>query len=144
MGQRDEQSSLGELSAREVLDPRLRIEFELGAQLFRVLAIPRRIEWLHIPKQFAHAHPRGQIAVLRDETDPAQDFHRIRDWIMAEDTNRTRLWFEQPKNMLEERGLARAILANETENQAGGYLEGDSIQREFRTELPAEIPDLDR
>jgi len=58
---------------------------------------------------------------------------------MAEDTNRARLWFEQPKNMLRSVVLARAILANETENQAGGYLEGDSIQREFRTELPAEI-----
>jgi hypothetical protein len=53
------------------------------------------------------------------------------------------LGLEQAEDVLDERGLSRAVFADEAQHRAGGEREAHVVEREFRAEPPGDIAHLD-
>src|SRR5438876_5404062 len=121
--QREQQARLRAFAALKAFDSGRRVEAELSAQLPGVGRVPLWIKGLRIAEQFIHAHPKRQIALLGKVANPAQHTDRVRDRVEPKHADRTALCFEQTEDVFDERGFARAVFTDQSEDYAARNIE---------------------
>ena len=82
--------------------------------------VPAWIKCPQILQELGDAHPVGKFAVLAQVADPAKHAHGVEHRVSAEDAHRALLGLQQAEQVLDERRLAGAILADQPEHGTGG------------------------
>jgi hypothetical protein len=83
-------------------------------------------------RMIAYSHAPGQIAVLGKIADAPEDFDAVGDGVQPEHTNAAVLGPEQPEQMLDQRRLARAVFAHQSEDAVTQDKERDVVERPRR------------
>ena len=143
MRQRRDQGGAGVLAARQRADLLSRVEAEVVAQARRVAGVPARIEGRRVAHQLADGHPPRQAALLREVADSAEHAGGVAHRVEAEDPHPPALGAQQAQQMLDERRLAGAVLADEPEHHAALENEIHLVQRGLVAELARELLDRD-
>jgi hypothetical protein len=130
------------ISRRTMGSTQARVERELLAQLLGATLVPRRVKRLHVPQQLPHAHPAGQIGLFRQVPNLPEYLHGFLCRVEAEHAHPPALGAEQSEHMFDEGRLARAVLADEAEDAAGGDGEADVVECELGAEPPRDVGNL--
>src|SRR5881394_4120574 len=141
--QREQEAGLRAFAARNASDPGRRVESELLAQLLGISLVPIWIKRPRIAKQFVHAHPERQIALLGKVANAAQHTDRVRDRVEAKHAHGAALRSQQTEDMFDKGGFARAVFADQSVDHAARNTEGYVAESDSGTEPTAQTFDFD-
>jgi len=116
------------LSLGERLDLRAQVKSEGLPQFLGIGIVPARIERARVAHQLLDTHPRGKIVFFGEVTHAREHADRIGDRIETEDPHRSALRSEQAEQVPDQRGLARAVDADQAVHRAGRHREADRVK----------------
>ncbi len=142
VGQRRKQSHFRFLTAGQLLDACIPVQVEPCSKSLGIVPVPIRVKGLGVRHEFPHPHPARQVAVFREVPDARQYLNRVRAWLQTEDPHRSCLCAQRAQQVLHQRGLARAVLAHQTEDNALRHRERDPVERLLLAKAPRKARDL--
>src|SRR5262249_24982276 len=93
--------------------------------------IPGGIKGARVAHEFADAHPVGQVILLIEIADAAENAGRVGNGIEAEDADTAGTWPQQTKEVLDEGGFAGPIGSDEAEDHAARHGEVHTVEDGF-------------
>src|SRR5207253_7042531 len=127
----------------EVLDFRRGVEGERPPQFLRIRIVPGRIERARVAYELVNPHPAGEVVFLGEIADPRQDADGIGDGIEAKDADRSAVRSEQAQDVLDERGLARAVGAHQAVHRSARQGQAHRGQGRLGTEAARQFRHAD-
>jgi hypothetical protein len=137
--QRHEEPRARLFAAREMAHLRVGREMKLFAQPLGVIVVPVRIKRRRVAHQLLDPHPARQVAVLGEIPDARKHRGRVRRRIEAHYAHLAAVRAERAEQVLHQRRLAGAVLADQTEDAPAFGVKRHVVQRDLVAEAVGEV-----